>query len=46
MPADKDVIAPFLSQDKNRNLVSKLAFQIKAPGYQAPMTPAHAEQTP
>jgi hypothetical protein len=46
MPADKDVIAPFLSQDKNKNLVNKLAFQVEAPGYQAPMAPAHTEQTP
>lgn len=46
MPADKDVPASFLSQDKNRNLVNRLAFQVRAPGYQAPMTPAHTDQAP
>ena len=39
-PALADTVKAFLAKPKNRALVKQLAFEVKAPGYQAPETPA------
>lgn len=45
-PAGTTTVAPFLAQAKNRALVQELSFEVKAPGYQAPMTPAQMKPMP
>ncbi len=43
-PAETDTIAPFLAKAENKALVETLSFDVTAPSYRAPMTPA--EMTP
>lgn len=39
-PAETAEVAKFLAKDENRAFVDRLAYEVRAPGYQAPMTPA------
>ena len=45
-PAETETVAPFLAKPDNRKLVESLAFEVKAPGYQAPTTPAEMRAGP
>ncbi len=43
-PAEKQTAAAFLAEAGNRALAESLTFEVAAPGYQAPQTPAQAGQ--
>jgi hypothetical protein len=45
-PAEKEIVAKFLAKPENRALVEGLAFEVKAPGYQAPAAPAQMKPMP
>jgi len=39
-PSETATVAPFLAKPANQALLEELAFEVKAPGYRAPQTPA------
>jgi len=41
-PAETDAVAAFMKRAANRRLLEALAFEVEAPGYRAPRTPAEA----
>ena len=45
-PAEAEVVAPFLAKPEGRALVEELAFEVEAPGYQAPRSPGQMKDMP
>ena len=45
-PAEKAMVSQFLAQKESRALGERLAFEVKAPGYEAPTTPAQMTAMP
>jgi hypothetical protein len=45
-PSEAETVAPFLAKAESKALVARLSFEVKAPSYEAPMTPAEMSDIP